>query len=276
MGRTPSFALILNTAWGLLRARGWLILAITLAASIPAFIYLFGIRFGYSPSLTNWTKVFLGPTPNLSEDGMLTLLVYLQFRGALQGTAMIFVFGWFQAIQWLACSRIAINWYSGETHPFHGLKHRLIPSYFVVWAVIVITTVSGLVGNILLFIPSMVMAVIWYVAKTVAAVENVTPIQALSRSLVLTRKFRGVILVLVCSFIVLDFGWGFFRATVIAPWVLDAGFEAQDWFLIDLGLRSLMGSLFYMAGMIVTASAYLVLKRAESGPDDQEISEVFT
>ena len=202
-------------------------------------------------------------------------MLYAHTKTTIGATALIVAFGWVQALAIILCTKIATDWQAGQKLKALRLPRELIPAIFTVWVILLIITISTGLGTALFVIPGFVLSALFYVATFVAANEKVGPITALKRSFALTRGFLGGILAILLFLALPGFTWGFFETTIILPRILDAGGGIEDWMDNRLAIRFVLSWLGKTASIVIAVSAYLVLKRAETGPDDQEVSDVF-
>lgn len=272
----PSFSNLVDTAWALFRARGWLILLVLLVCSAPPRIYEYAMRADLAPNLAAQVRALLGPSPTLSEDGWIQILFHMQLNAIILASLSVLIFGIFTAAAIISVSKIAASWQSGDPINISGPRRRIFPNIFVVWLVLIISNITETLAYSALYLPGLYLSVIWYVAAFAAADEGLGPVSALKRSMEMTRGFRWVLLVIVFLAALFSFGFGFFRASVLLPWLLDAGYEVQQWRSIDGGLLSAVGFLRRFVGIIVAASTYLVLKRASAGVSQAEVDSTFS
>lgn len=275
MRQTPSLSLVLKTAWRLFLARGWLIIAILILSGLPPQVYRIAIQAGWLPDIVPDLMALAGPSPSAREDGWLSFMLHAHTKATIGAIAFIFAFGWAQALAIILYTKIAIDWQAGQKLKALRLRRELIPAIFTVWVVLLIITISTGIGTALFVVPGFVLSALFYVATFVAADEKVGPIMALKRSFALTRGFRGGILAIMLALALPSFAWGFFETTVILPRVLDAGGGIEAWMDKRLAIRFVLSWVGKIASVFIAVSVYLILKRAETGPGAQEVSDVF-
>lgn len=275
MGRSPSFTSVLDTAWRLLRARGWLIFVVLFLFTLVSQALFLPFRSGWGPNLIAGLDTLTGPRPSTRDDGWIAFLVHAFAQSMIIQSAAIILFGWLKAISIMLCARIALDWHAGRRSRFQSLTQNFVPTVLIVWGVLIITTILQMIGMAFLIVPGVALSVVWYVAVFVAADEKVHPFAALRRSYTLTRGFRGPILAITCLFTLFGFAWGFLEVTLILPRILDSGFDATEWLTISRRVRMVLGWVTSTASGIVSISVYLVLKRAEAGPAAPEVDDVF-
>jgi len=214
----------------------------------------------------------LGPSPTLSEEGWIELLVHMQLNAIIAVMASVTFFGIFAAAAITLVTVIASSWQSGTSINMSDLRGRFFPNILLVWVVLVISNVAEILAYSALYLPGLYLSIIWYAA----ADERRGPFSALKRSMDLTRDFRWFLLVLVFLAAVFNFSFEFFRASVLFPSFLDGGFEAEQWRIIDLGLATIVWILKQLVGIIVAASTYLVLKQAAAGVTQNDVDATFS
>ena len=275
MRQSPSISLVLKTAWRLFLARGWLFIAVLILSGLPPQLYRISTQAGWLPNFVPELMALAGPSPSVREDGWLSFVLYAHAKTSIGATAFILMFGWVHALAIILYTKIAVEWQAGQKLRALRLPRHLIPAMFIVWMVLIIITVSTGLGTTLFVIPGLLISALLYVATFVAADEKVGPFTALTRSFALTRGFLGGILVIMLFLALPSFAWGFFETTVILPRILDAGGGIEDWLDDRLAIRFVLSWVGKIASTVIAVSAYLVLKRAETGPGDQEVSDVF-
>jgi hypothetical protein len=134
--------------------------------------------------------------------------------------------------------------------------------------------VVGLLTFWLLFIPAIILAIMWCVAVPVAVAENKGPIESLTRSASLTRNCRIMIFLLGLIWSLL------YLLMTLAGVAIAAGFMAISMFAYALALSvvigPLLGSVLAVLGAAMLASIYYELRQTKEGIGAEDLASIFS
>ena len=245
-----------------------------LIAALPLTAYNFALRLDLIPNVFSSVTLLAGDRPSLSEDGWLKFFWYVQKVSIINGIVSIIVFGWLNALALTLCAFIVLDWEEEKpTRLSHSIR-RLLPPAIFVWGILIVTKVCSLILNAAFILPGLVLVTVWSVAKFAAVDEETGPIQALRKSYTLVRQFFWGVFALVCAFFFIGTVTGLLRSRIL-KYVLESGHDIQHFLVLDLALREIFSFAEGFASIIVFASTYLVLRRANQGVSDAELRVVF-
>jgi len=130
-------------------------------------------------------------------------------------------------------------------------------------------------GFILLFVPGVIIAIIFYVAVPVAVIERPGVLNSLRRSAQLTKGYRWILFAIVLLFTVMI---GAAAMVLMLPAMVAMGAftdptvtQGAGWFFLQQGIGLIVTPL----GAIVPAVIYHDLRVGKEGADVEELAEVF-
>lgn len=134
--------------------------------------------------------------------------------------------------------------------------------FFPLVGVAILVMLAVYIGLVLLVIPGLWLATLFWVSITTCVVERLGPVGSLKRSSDLSKGHRWKVFAIVAIFYFGSFGIGFGLRVLAGPTI-------AAWF--DLVLTAILGAI----GGVLAATMYSALRRAKDGIDIQSIAGVF-
>jgi len=252
-----SIGRILGTAFGVLFGNLWVILAIS-------FVFC-----GIPQGLINYLQQY---AQTLVRDGSATpgMVLALVVSGVLINALCAIVAQG-------ALARATIGWSRGERVGFGDALATALRRALPLIGLGIVSGLAFVAATILLIVPAIILATIWYVSAPVVVAERRGVFGALGRSADLTRGYRWwvfVVLLIVVGFalVILTFSG---LLSGLAVYIAVSGRD-MSWLPIIMGVASaIIGTVqTALLGTIPTAT-YIELRDLQEGPEAQGLDEVF-
>jgi hypothetical protein len=154
---------------------------------------------------------------------------------------------------------------------------RGLNRFFPVVGTAILRGILVVIGLVLLIVPGVVLIVMFWVALPSAVVERNNPIDAINRSLALTKGRRwaifGLFVILIVLYFVLSLVFSFIIKAIIPS--LISSFSISGILLFLLGINLLVQSVTTALSAIVGACSYSLLVAEKEGVDIDRIAAVF-
>jgi len=248
---------VVSRLFAALRANAVTFLALAALFSIPYLIFNLYItsditRMGMTPAGT-FVPGRIGHFILISESAMVIYMVFdfLMLAAITQGT---------------------VTWLSGEKSSIGQSLSVAIKNLVPLIVIAVLALLAVLLGFVLLIVPGLILALMWFVVVPVRVIEGTGITKTFGRSRALTKGYRGRIFLLLLAYLLLAIVAGMVIALLAAgtmmpkPGNFNITYIALSWLL-----RVVLGSIT-AAGV---ASIYYELRLVKEGVGAQQMAEAF-
>jgi hypothetical protein len=165
-----------------------------------------------------------------------------------------------------------VSWLNGEKPGFGQSLSVAVKNFLPLVAIAILTGLGVMLGTILLFVPGIILAMMWSVTVPVRVIEGTGISESFGRSRALTKGYRGRIFLLFLAYFVVAIILGFAVRPLLGVAMLPKPGELNPaYILVDWILRVVLTSITAVGA----TSIYYELRLVKEGIGAQQMAAAF-